>query len=193
MTIFDLLFIVLFFAGIVTLIAAAVSAVRGRRARALTTLRKLSICTVAYLGIVYAATAFSKQVVLRVGDPQCNDDWCIAVEGVKRTPNAVVTAYAVTLRIFSRARRRAQRENIAADVYLVDSRWKRYDPISDGSEIPLNTLLQPGESVTTRRRFELPMDAHDIGLRIGHRAGLPICLIIGECDAFHKGTIIRLD
>jgi len=155
-------------------------------------LRKLAFCAAGYIGIVYAATAFSKQVVHEVGDPQCNDDWCIAVEGVERTPKDDNAIYLVTLRIFSRARRRAQRENIATDVYLVDSYGERYDPILDGSEIPLNTLLQPGESVTTRRRFELPKAAREIGLKVGHHMGLPVCLIIGECEAFHKGVITRI-
>jgi hypothetical protein len=193
MTIFDLLFIALFLTAIGTLIVAAVSVFRGRRARALVILRRLALCAVAYIGIVYVATAFSKQVVLRVGDPQCSDDWCIAVAGVKRESKDAVTVYDLTLRIFSRARRRAQRENIATDVYLVDSHWRRYDPTPTGSEIPLNTLLQPGETVTTGRIFKLPADAHEIGLLVGHRVVRPICLIIGECGAFHKGTMVRID
>jgi hypothetical protein len=191
-TIFDLLFLVLLLAAIIALITATISAFRGRRGQALTILRNLALCALAYIGLVYVVTAFSRPAVHPLGDPQCNDDWCIAVEDVRSTPNGSNTDYEVTLRIFSRARRRAQRENIATDVYLVDSLWNRYDPILDGSEIPLNTLLQPGESVKTRRRFQLPGDARDIGLRVGHRTGVPICLIIGECEAFHKGTILRI-
>jgi hypothetical protein len=192
-TIFDLLFLVLLFAAIITLITAIVSAFRGRRRQALSLLRNLALCVSAYIGVVYVVTAFSRPGVHSLGDPQCNDDWCIAVEDVKRTPKSTKTDYEVTLRIFSRARRRAQRENIATDVYLVDSLWNRYDPILDGSEIPLNTLLQPLESVKTRRLFELPGDARGIALRVGHRTGVPICLIIGECEAFHKGAIMRID
>jgi hypothetical protein len=111
MTVFDLLFIALFLAAVGTLLVAAVSAVRGRRARALAILRRLAICTVAYLGVVYMATALPKQVVLRVGDPQCSDDWCIAVERVKRTPKNALMLYEVTLRIFqSRPARGAARK-----------------------------------------------------------------------------------
>jgi len=192
-TVFDLLFLTLLFTAIVTLIAAAVSAFQGKRKRAFSTLRNIVFCAAAYIGLVYVVTAFSKQVVHRLGDSQCSDDWCIAVDGVDRTSGDTRTNYEVTLRIFSRARGRAQRENIATDVYLVDSHWNRYDPILDGTEVPLNTLLQPLESVSTRRRFELPKDARPIGLKIGHRTGVPICLIIRECEAFHKGEIIRLD
>jgi hypothetical protein len=192
MTVFDLLFIALLFAAIVTLIFAVVSAIRGRRRQTLTTLSALAVCAAGYIGIVYLVTALSNQTIHRLGDPQCNDDWCISVDNVSRTSKNNTMSYEVSLRIFSRARRRAQRENIATDVYLLDSQWNRYDPILDGSEIPLNTLLQPEESVTTRRRFELPKDAQQIGLKVGHHA-TPICLIIGECEAFHKGEIIKLE
>ena len=144
MTMFDLLFIALFLTAIGALIVAAVSGIRGRRARALGILRRLAFCAAAYIAIVYAATALSPRVVLRVGDPECSDDWCIAVQGVNRTHENALVRYDVTLRIFSRARRVAQREMGAKDVYLVDAHWKRYDPIHMGPEIPLNTLLQPG-------------------------------------------------
>jgi hypothetical protein len=191
-TVFDLLVIALFLAAIGTLIVAAVLAVRGRWARVLGLLRRLAVCAVAYVGIVYAATALSKETVLRVGDPQCTDDWCIAVESVQRTPMNAVVRYDVTLRIFSRALRVSQREMGAKDVYLVDSQWRRYDPIRIGAEVPLNTLLQPGESVTTSRRFEPPADVRGIGLMVD-RSSFPICLVIGECEAFHKGTIVRVE
>ncbi len=192
MTLFDLLFILLFLGAVATLVSAAVRALRGRGRQAIVLLRRLLFCAGGYLALVYAATAFSQPTALHPGDPECNDDWCIAVDGVKRTPQSSAVRYEVTLRIFSRALRRPQREGLATDVYLVDSQWNRYDPIHNPSDIPLNTLLQPGESKTTRRVFDVPADARDLGLLVG-RSGWPVCLIIGECGAFHKGTIIRLD
>jgi len=192
MTLFDLLFLVVMFRGLLILTFAVTAAVRGRRARALALLRGLAVGAVAYVGIVYLATAFSKQVILQVGDPQCSDDWCIAVDRVQKTPQGAVAIYEITLRIFSRARRVAQRELVARDVYLVDSQWRRYDPTLGGTEAPLNTLLQPGESVTASRRFEVPASAHNIGLMVDRTSILPFCVIVGECEAFHKGALVRL-
>ncbi|HUI57304.1 MAG TPA: hypothetical protein VLY04_20150 [Bryobacteraceae bacterium] len=194
MTIFDLLFIALFFCTLGALVAAAVFALSGRRTRALGVLRRLAICAGVYLGIVYVSAVFAKQTVLRVGDPQCNDDWCLAVDGVERMPHETAVLYRVTLRIFSRALRVAMRENGASDVYLTDSQGNRYDPFRQGSEIPLNTLLQAGESVTTTRLFEMPAGARNVSLFIG-RHGLPkgVCLIIGECDVFHGPPAVRID
>jgi hypothetical protein len=194
MTIFDLLFLMAFLSAVIAVVIAIVAAVRGDRAHSLAILRKLAFSVGAYLGMVYTATAVSKQVVLGIGDPECSDDWCIAVEGVKRTPKNTSAVYAVTLRIFSRARRVAQREMGAKDVYLVDSRWNRYDPVPAGHEVPLNILLHAGESVRTSRTFELPAGAGGLGLMVDRTQPLPVpvCLIIDECGAFHKGVMIRI-
>lgn len=192
MTVWDLLFIALALTAAGTLITSAVLAIRGRRQRALTALGKLAFAAVVYIGFVYAATALSKERVLRVGEPECSDDWCVQVDGIRRTPTNATTRLDIDLRIFSRARRVAQRELIAKDVYLVDSNWRRYDPMPTGTEIPLNTLLQPGESKSTTRRFDVPAGAHGLGLMVG-RSQPPFCLIIGECDAFHKGIMFRVD
>jgi hypothetical protein len=190
-TLFDLLFILLFLGAVATLIIAAVDGLRGRGRRAFVLLRRLLFGAAGYLALVYAATALTPPTVLHPGDPECDDDWCIAVDGVTRTPQPSAMRYQIALRIFSRARRVAQREALATDVYLVDSQWRRYDPIPDPSDIPLNTLLQAGESKMTRRLFDVPPDARDLSLMVG-RSGWPVCLIIGECGAFHRGHRIQL-
>ena len=127
MTIFDLLFLLLAFVFLSTLIAAAVAALRGRRARALTTLRTLGLCTIVYLAIVALVGFFSPQRILRVGDPWCFDDWCLSVERFSRTPVPPQVEYTVSLRLFSRARRVSQRAR-GAWLYLVDRQGHRYAP-----------------------------------------------------------------
>jgi len=183
-TVFDLLFLACAVMAVVTLIVAAVT-------RSLTTLGKLGASIGAYLVMVYTATLFSKPVIAHTGEPQCSDDWCIEVDGVERTP----AACEITLRIFSRAKGRAQREAAATDVYLVDDQWNRFDPTPNAGDVPLNVWLQPGESVTTKRRFNLPAGSRIRGLRVGRSAtpAGPLCLVIGECEAFHKGRLIALD
>lgn len=104
MDFFDLLFIALFFANIITLAVAAISTLRGRRAHALSLLRRWALCATIYLAIVFVVSLATPRRLLRVGDPQCSDDWCMAVEDVQRTPLNADISYAVTLRLFSRAR-----------------------------------------------------------------------------------------
>jgi hypothetical protein len=103
MTVFDLLFIVMALSAVIALIAAIAHAFRGRGMRALLTLRNLVVCAGGYVGVVYAVTVLSKPTVLSVGDPQCLDDWCFAVDHVERVPAVQTTRYDVALRIFSRA------------------------------------------------------------------------------------------
>jgi hypothetical protein len=79
--------------------------------------------------MVSTANAFSKQVVLGIGDAQCSEDWCLSVERVQRTPKNHVAVYEITLRVFSRVRRVPQREAGVKDVYREDANWRRYDPV----------------------------------------------------------------
>jgi|ERR1700722_3069165 len=192
MSVFDLLFVAVFFATGVTLFAAAFSAIRGKGAHALGILRGLAICAGVYLGIIALVSLFGARRVLNVGDPRCFDDWCIAVENVSRKPVHAAISYIVTLRVSSRARGISQREN-GVVVYLTDDRGRRYDPTSDSSAVPLDVLLGPLESVQATRVFEVPPNADEVGLVIAHEGGLPVgWLIIGYETWFRKPTIVRL-
>jgi len=132
---------------------------------------------------------------MSIGDPWCFDDWCLTVVSVDRTPGPSQVSYNVELRISSRARRVAQRAN-GAWIYLIDEQGRRYSPDPAPSAVPLDVLLQPGESATTLRVFRVPPDARELGLITGH--GGPFCgpmdlLIIGSGGClFGKPTMIRI-
>jgi len=192
MSIFDLLFIAVFLATVATLLWTAILAISGQGAAALALLRGYGICAGAYLGIVAVTSVFWPRTVLRVGDPRCFDDWCITVEKASRQPAGGGVSYTVTLRLSSTARRVFQREN-GVVVYLADDRGRRYDPIPNRWEVPINVRLGPQESVTATRVFQAPADAHELGLVIAHEGGFPIgWFIIGDETWFHKPTIVRL-
>jgi hypothetical protein len=194
MTIFDLVFIALIFASLATLVTAATAAVRGHRARALGILRKFGASAIVYLAIVVVVALFSPQRILNVGDPWCFDDWCLSVEKVTLTPAPPQVACHVSVRIFSQARRVSQRAK-GAWIYVIDGRGNRYAPEPDPSAVPLDVLLQPGESVTTSRVFNVPADSVGLGLITGHGGPgcLPGCLIVGaNSSLFHKPTFVRL-
>ena len=195
MTIFDLLFLAAALSTIVTLLTVGVLAIRGRRAKALRILEGLGICAVVYLAIGLAVSFLKPQRVFAIGDPWCADDWCLAVEQVTHTPAQSYVSYNVTLRIFSRARRVSQRAR-GAWLYIIDDRGHRYSPQPDPSVVPLDVLLQPGQSVTTSRVFRIPAGAHAVGIITEH--GGPYCgpmdiLVIGESGCvFNKPTMIRI-
>src|SRR5262249_51939326 len=130
MTIFDLLFIALFLGSAISVAAAVYSALRGRRPRAMAILRWLGVCIGAYFGVIILVSLAPPRGVVRVGDNQCWDDWCIAVTDVRRQPATAAVTYVVTLRVSSRARRRAQRER-GLHVYMTDDQGRRYEPAPD--------------------------------------------------------------
>jgi hypothetical protein len=195
MTAFDLLFLVVALACIGTLISAAIAALRGRNARALAILRRLSIAIAVYLCVLVLVSALTPQRFSTVGAEQCSDDWCIAVQSVRSDTTTAGIRYDVTFRLASKARRVAQRERFVV-AYLRDERGTRYDPVTDASAIPFDTLLQPGQVVAATRRFLVPTDVKLTGLVIARGGGgrFPGCCIIGdEGSLLHRRTIVKLD
>jgi hypothetical protein len=190
---FDLLFIGVFFATLVSLVLIALAVWRRQYARALSRLRRLAIAVGVYLGGVVLVSVVSPRRELHVGDGQCWDDWCLAVTTVRSRAGDGTLTYELTFRISSRARRRAQRAR-DTQVYLTDDLGRRYDPVPDPAAVPFDVLLQPGEDVTVTRVFHLPSDARDPTLVATHGGWFPGLFIIGDtASLFHKPTIVRLE
>lgn len=187
-TIFEPLFILCFLATVVTLVVATVSAIRGHRARAVASLKKLGICAAVYAAALLAVGAGSQRKIYRVGDMQCFDDWCITVTGVARAAPSTVE---VAMRLSSRAKRRPMGEK-GTIAYLVDAQGRRYDPIPGSVTVPFDTKLQPGESVTATRQFDVPADARDLGFVYTH-VGASLSPVIGENEFFQGPPLVRLE
>jgi hypothetical protein len=188
MTLFDLLFIVLFLTSVVTLATAAVVAILGRFAKALRILRNWAICFAIYMAIVFTVGLATPQRILQMGEDRCNDDWCLAVKHVEHQGSN----YTLTLQISSRAKRVSQREK-GVNVLLVDSQGRRFSPAPDPAAVPFDVLLQPGEAVETKRWYTLPGDSRDVGVVVAHEGSycFPGCFIIGdEANPLHKRTIV---
>ena len=190
MNVFEPLFLFLVLVTLVTLLAAAAFAILGNRARAGRILKRVGIGAAIYVAIVIAVSIVNPRREYRVGDMQCFDDWCITVESARRPARG---PYVVQLRLSNRARRVPMGEN-GTVVYLTDAQGRRYDPLPDPEAIPFSKTLQPGESVLTFRRFDVPPDAHDLGLIYRLEGGFPIgWLIISEGGWFQKPPIVHLD
>ena len=193
MSIFDLLFAVLFLAGATTLAMAGIAALRGRRSRAAVLLRRLGIGAALYLGAVILVSLLTPQRYVPRGQDQCSDDWCIAVEAITRDTVPEGARYEVTFRLSSRAGRITQRERFVV-AYLRDAAGRRHDPMRDAGAVPFDTLLGPGEKVTATRRFLLADPEEIMGVVIAREGGgrFPGCCIIGdEGSLVHRRTIVR--
>jgi hypothetical protein len=190
-TIFDLLFLASFLASVIALATAAYAAIRGRISRAFSILRVWLVCATAYLGISVAVAYVAPQRVIAAGTPWCFDDWCLTVKDVELAG----TRCKVNVLLSSEAKRVTQRAN-GAWLYLRDKNDTHYEPTPNPSDVPLDVLLQPGESVAAQRSFNVPANVRELGLVTGH--GGPPCgfmslAIIGSGGClFHKQTMIRL-
>jgi hypothetical protein len=190
MTIFDLIFIGVFFATVTVLIAITVATIRGRGNRAIGLLIRLGVFITAYFLIVTVVSLVSPRRMILLKEPQCFDDWCVSVDHVDQTLAGSNILYAVTIRLYSRARGRAQREN-GVKVYVLDDQGRRYEPQEDPQAVPFNILLNPGDSVIALRRFSLPAQAQNPELVIMH-GKFPGLFIIGDDQSlFHKPSAIR--
>jgi hypothetical protein len=195
MTLFDLLFIALFLTMIGTLVAAAFAALRGRRAAALTHLRRAGLGLAGYFAILLIVSVATPQRIAHIGDEQCSDDWCIAVAGVKSgTPTSNSAKYEVRFRISSRAQRATQRE-LGVVAYIVDEAGQRFTAAASPQEPPFDVRLLPLGAVDTTRIYNVPAGAKVTGLEFS-RTGFPFpgCCIIGdENSLLHRKTVVRLD
>lgn len=192
MQLFDLVFIALFLTAVGTLVTAAWAALGGQFERARGILLRLLVGGAAYMAIVIGTSLFLPRRVLKVNDPECFDDWCVSVAGYRRAAEGNRVGYGVDLRLFSRARRVAQRERNLA-VYLTDRNGGRYDPVLDDKAAPFDVLLEPQQSTVVQRSFSVPADAAEVGAVITHEGGFPIgWFIVGYDTWFRKPPVVRL-
>jgi hypothetical protein len=191
MTLFDLLFIAIVLGSAATLIAALVCALSKKLRSAGRIMIGWGIAIAVYLSVVLAVGALSPRRVLNLGDQQCSDDWCIAVESAEREVMPDHAAYRVTLRLSSRALRVAQRET-GLSVYLLDSSGRRYDPLPPVNDVPLDVQLAPGESANAVRVFHTDPAARDLVLVIAHEGGFPIGRFIIGGQPLSGRTVVRM-
>jgi len=195
MRLFDLVFILAFLAAVGALFGAASASLRGRHSVARSILRRLGWSAAAYMLIVVLVSLTTPRRMVAIGEPQCSDDWCIAVLGGRLMSDSSGARYDVTFVVSSRARRAVQRErNVVA--WLRDDRGRRYDAEPRGDEPPFDVQLGPGDSVVTKRVFRIPQGLSGAGIVIAREGGVPgpgCCIIGDEGSLFHRKSVVRLD
>jgi hypothetical protein len=208
----NMLFELLFIAGVLTtactLIAIVVTSLRGNRMRALRIAQVLGGSWLVYLAVVVLVAASTRQRVLRPDENLCFDEMCFSVVDVHRSnrlgpqdqsTKANGVFYVITIKVQSRARRRAQRENgiyarlWAAGKYFEKSASGEQAYVSErGPTANLTERLRPGESVESVQVFDVPPGVSGLGLVLDH--GLtPGYLVIGESPILHNPTVIQLN
>lgn len=209
MTIFDLLFILLFFftVGSIGRILYLIARKRGQDSARMASI--LGGVLALYFGALAAVSVATPRKLIPMGEDRCFDDWCVGAErlSVSRTIGSgsnITTAngvfYIVTMKVSSRARRITQRAKDAG-VVAMDEQGRTYAPSPTGQRAydsingagePLTSLVGPGESFETTVVFDIPVNTAQVGLEIQHGVW-PGRLIIGDSASFlHKPTLITL-
>ncbi len=180
---------ILLFAGLVASVAALATAgvlcLRREFGRAGQTAIRWMMWAGAYAAILAITAAIPQDSVLKTGQPYCEDDMCMSVETVSRTPDNTGTSYRFAIRLSSRANQ-GLRSTKGASVYLIDERQRRFQPLRDSSAVPFNTDLEPGKSVETALTFHVPSDAHTLSLAAGTDHIQYASFVIGNGDLFHN-------
>ncbi len=206
MSLFDLLFLVCFAAAVITIGRIASLAFRGRFRAARMALIRLLACIAVYMLVLIGVSLAEPRKEIPIGEARCFDDWCITVEQAVRqtaigTTNAAGTFYVITLRVSSRAKGRLQRET-DIDIYLIDDRGRRIGISPSGQQAlaqsglagePLMSFVGPGASFQSRLAFDVPPDAHHLGLVKASHGWFPVRLIIGDPQSWlHRPTVTPL-
>jgi len=208
MSLFDLLFILIFLGTVVALIVILISALCGRRGTAIRIMRGLGGSLAAYFLVVVLVAVATPQKVLTREQSRCFDEMCFSVTDVKTASaigkkppmtKASGTFYLVAIRVSCLGHGRAQSE-AGVGASLVDAAGHTYEVSPAGQHAyeaensvnpPLTARVAPGEDVSSVQVFDVPLKAPDIALHVSHSG--PGLFIIGDDESpLHKPTIIRL-
>lgn len=203
MTLFELVFILLFLGSVIGLLLSAFLWRRGASEQILVGLA--SVWGV-YLTILAITDVFSSQKVFKVGEEQCFDEMCFAVADAQTLPEqslnpagpAAARLYVVHVRATSRSRGRTQAEGglrgrlYDGGTYIDVSEAAQEAYAAQNGEGPkLTQKLAPGESILSALVFEVPQNIKHPALTLDH-GFTPGYFVIGESPFFHKPDIHQL-
>jgi hypothetical protein len=172
-------------ASIATFITIAIFCLRGEFRRARQAAVRWSICAAAYATILVLTAMTSHTSTLKTGAPYCDDDMCMSVDKVSKTPEQSGTKYRLAVHLFSKANH-GPRSAKGASVYLVDERNRRFLPAPDPSATPFNVDIEPGQSINTSLIFHVPSDAHTLALAAAMDHLQYASFMIGSGDLLHN-------
>jgi hypothetical protein len=198
MTLYELVFILLFLGSVISLL---LSAFLWRRRASRKILVGLASVWSVYLAILAVTDVLSSEKVFKVGEDECFDEMCFAVAGVQILPEQALnpaSTNVVTIRVVSHSRGRAQAEGglrgrlYDGDTYInvSEAAQKAYDA-RNGESPSLTQTIAPGESIHSVLVFEVPQSITHPALTLDH-GFTPGYFVIGESPFFHKPNIHQL-
>jgi hypothetical protein len=207
MTLYELLFILLFLASAIALLTVLIMTLTRHRQSA----KRLLLSTLAvwgvYLAVLLVSDALEQQQVVKAGDNTCFDEMCFAVVSAQQggesassnlPPSSGGKLYTVTIRMTSQSRGRAQAEGgLRGRLYQEG----KYFTVSDADQRAFESLhgpspkltqrLDPGQSILSVLVFKVPGELTHPALTLDH-GFTPGYFVIGESPFLHKPPIMEL-
>lgn len=189
----SVLLLAVLLATIGTLIAVVTFSLRREFRRAGKIAARWGICAAAYTTILVLTAMAPRDSALKTGTPYCDDDMCMSVESITRTPEQAGTSYRFAIQLFTHANY-GPRSAKGASVYMIDERGRHFLPLPDDSAIPFDIDVEPGESVNTSLAFRVPSDARTLAFAAAMDHLQYASFIIGNGDLLHKPRLeLRLE
>ncbi len=138
-----------------------------------------------YLAILIIVSVLTPARIYQPGEPQCFDDWCLAIERTELDHNLL----RIHLEVISYARRVTQRE-LGVKLYLMDNSGRTYEPQLEFGQ-PIDTAVAAGDRFTTGRVFPPAPGAENLALIIQH-GGPGILIIADRASLFHRRSRMLL-
>ncbi len=183
MTLFEPLFLLCVLALLASLARLVQLLVTRRPVRSLAI--RIASCIAAYFAMLITVSVLSPARVYQPGQPQCYDEWCLAVDKVEHADGAL----RVHLNVMSEAKRVTQRE-FGVEVDLQDESGRRYAPIAEFGT-PIDSSVGPGERFRAGRVYRLPAGARESAIVLKH--GGPGLLVIADRGSlFHRPSRMLL-
>ncbi len=101
---------------------------------------------------------------MKTGVAYCDDDLCMTVLNVSKTPARDAIDYRFDVRLSSRANH-GPRSAGDALVYLTDERKREFLP-AEVSPLPFGVAVEPGKSADTSLIFHVPADAQRVSFAV---------------------------
>jgi len=202
MTLYELLFILLFLGSLATLLISVFLRHGGAFKKILLT---LAAVWGIYLTVLTATDVLASQKVTKIGEERCFDEMCFAVTEVQTPPqlsafdpSIAEKLYVITVRVTSHSRGRTQAEGgIRARLSENGRFFNIFEPAQQAYEAQhaespkLTQRLAPGESILSVLVFDVPGNITTPTLALDHRL-TPGYFVIGESPFFHKPDIFLL-
>lgn len=203
MSVFDLLFILLFLCSIFVVASVSVLAFTGRRSAARKTLLRAGAVWCVYFVLLAVSDVIARPRIVAPGQDRCFDEMCFAVVSAQSSLPHLVKSYGhktliVTVRVRSHSLGRAQSEGgIRARLYdqgqyvPISMQGQRAYELEHGKSPTLTQRLDPGESIQSVLVFDMPPNMAHPSLTLDH-GFTPGYFIIGESPSFHGPDLLKL-